>query len=360
MRNDLLTKTIKVLAFLVLLIVALYYARPFLIPLTFAGLLSMLLLPLVKKLEQKKWNRALSVLVAELLFVFSIAIIIGLLWWQLSSLLEDANSLEQKFNQKIAELQQFLSKKFGIPVKKQQEVLQGEGGRSKLAAMIASAFGTITSVLVNFILVLVYIFLFIFYREHLKTFILKLVPQNKKTEVTKTIDDIQKVSSKYITGLSVMIICLWVMYGIGFSIVGVRNAIFFAVLCGILEIIPFVGNLTGSLLTVAMTLLQGGSSGMIVGVIITYGVVQFIQTYLLEPLVVGSEVDINPLFTILALIMGELIWGIPGMILAIPLMGITKIICQHVEPLRPYAFVIGPANKKANTKWSEKLKKLFH
>jgi predicted PurR-regulated permease PerM len=110
--------------------------------------------------------------------------------------------------------------------------------------------------------------------------------------------------------------------------------------------VPFVGNLTGNLLAVLMVVVQGGGTGMIFGVLITYATVQFFQTYILEPLVVGAEVNINPLFTIIVLVAGELVWGIPGMVLAIPLLGIVKIICDHIEPLKPYGFLIGQEKKK--------------
>jgi predicted PurR-regulated permease PerM len=95
-----------------------------------------------------------------------------------------------------------------------------------------------------------------------------------------------------------------------------------------------------------MVIIQGGGAGMIVAVIITYAIVQFLQTYFLEPLVVGAEVNINPLFTIIILVLGELIWGIPGMILAIPLLGIVKIVCDHIEPLKPYGYLIGRDRRK--------------
>jgi predicted PurR-regulated permease PerM len=95
-----------------------------------------------------------------------------------------------------------------------------------------------------------------------------------------------------------------------------------------------------------MVVVQGGGTGMIFGVLITYATVQFFQTYILEPLVVGAEVNINPLFTIIVLVAGELVWGIPGMVLAIPLLGIVKIICDHIEPLKPYGFLIGQEKKK--------------
>ena len=84
-----------------------------------------------------------------------------------------------------------------------------------------------------------------------------------------------------------------------------------------------------------MALVQGGGTGMVLGVIGVYAVVQFVQTYILEPLVVGTEVNLNPLFTIVALVLGEILWGIPGMIIAIPMLGIVKIVCDNIEGLKP-------------------------
>jgi len=155
-----------------------------------------------------------------------------------------------------------------------------------------------------------------------------------------------------------MIVGLWIMYSIGFAIAGVKNFFFFAILCGLLEIVPFVGNLIGNALTVIVALAQGGSMNIVIGILITYALVQFIQSYILEPLVVGSEVSINPVFTIVGIIAGEFIWGIPGMILAIPIMGITKIICDHVEPLKPYGFLLGQ-EKKSNSSTIDKIKGWF-
>jgi predicted PurR-regulated permease PerM len=168
------------------------------------------------------------------------------------------------------------------------------------------------------------------------------------------------VAHQYLSGLSMMILMLWVLYGIGFSIVGIRNPLFFAVLCGMLEIVPFVGNLTGTTLTVVMALSQGGGGGMALGVLAVYLCVQFVQSYILEPLIVGAEVNINPLFTIIVLVVGELVWGIPGLILAIPLLGIAKIICDNVEGLKPIGFLIGESNGgKKETGVKEKLMGLF-
>lgn len=215
-------------------------------------------------------------------------------------------------------------------------------------------------ILTDALIVLIYIFLFLFYRSHLKKFIMKLVPADQRQNAEKVVQKASSVAYKYLSGLSVMILALWIMYGIGFSIAGVKNAIFFAILCGLLEIVPFVGNITGTSLTILMALTQGGGSGIIIGILVTYALVQFIQTYILEPLIVGSEVKINPLFTILGIILGELIWGVAGMILAIPILGILKIVCDHIPALQPYGFLVGEEKtKKKDSGILKKLKEKF-
>ena len=101
-----------------------------------------------------------------------------------------------------------------------------------------------------------------------------------------------------------MIVLLWVMYGVGFSLVGVKNAVFFGVICGLMEIVPFIGNITGTAITVISSMSQGADTNMVIGIIVTYGIIQFLQTYIVEPLVVGAEVKINPLFIIIGIVIG--------------------------------------------------------
>ena len=186
------------------------------------------------------------------------------------------------------------------------------------------------------------------------------MPEPDEAKALTIVNNAQQVSQKYLTGLSLMIMALWVMYGIGFSIVGVKNALFFAVLCGLLEVVPFIGNLTGTAVTVAASLAQGADFNMVLGILVVYSLVQFFQTYILEPLVVGAEVNINPLFTIIGLVAGEALWGIPGMILAIPLMGIAKIVCDNIEPLKPFGFLIGEEKKgRKSGGWGQKVKGWF-
>jgi predicted PurR-regulated permease PerM len=351
-QNSSLQRVVLFLLLAFLVIAALYYAKPFLVPVCFGALLGMLFLPLSLWFEKRGIPKALSILFCIIIFLTAISGIIWLISWQITDLASESTDIENKVKKMISEVQDYIRSNFGVSKKQQEEMLAGQAESN--GSFVTGLGSAVTGFLIDFILVLVYIFLFMFYRDRIKTFVLKIVPSQQKKNAETIIHNVEKVSQQYITGLGMMIGCLWIMYSIGFSIVGVKYAILFAIICGLLEIVPFVGNLTGTALAILMVIIQGGGTGMVVGVVITYLIIQFLQTYLLEPLVVGAEVNINPLFTIIILVVGELIWGIPGMVLAIPLLGIAKIICDHIEPLKPYGYLIGSDKKKRSSLFHKK------
>lgn len=349
-------KTLEILLIFFLVTAGLYYAKPFLVPVCLAGLFAMLFLPLTRKLEQAGMKRGLATGLCLLIFLTAILAIIALVSWQVTNLASDLGNIEDKANTIISQIKDFITRTFGISIEQQQQAIEQQSGN---ATGIISRLGTsLMSLMVNFVLVLVYTFLFMYYRSHIKTFILKVIPKKEDDNAEGALKDIEKVSLQYLSGMGLMILSLWIMYSIGFTLLGLKNSIFFAMLCAFFEIVPYIGNLTGNLLAVLMAYTQGGGMPMIIGILITYSLVQFLQTYILEPLVVGSNVNINPLFTIMGLVAGELLWGIAGLILAIPLLAIFKIICDHIPSLKPYGYLIG-REKGADKGLVEKLKGVF-
>jgi predicted PurR-regulated permease PerM len=361
MQQPYLAKAFRILGTLVLIVVILVYARPFLVPLAFAAILAMLLLPVARWLERKGINKVISILLAILLFLAFFAGLFVFINWQLSSIAEDASEIEQQAGALLQDIKAAISNTFGISPERQQQIVkqQQQSAPGKPGAMITGFLSGLGTFLTNTLLVLVYIFLLLFFRGHLRKGILGFVPKERRPGAGKIMSNTQQVTQKYLTGLSLMIMSLWVLYGIGFSIVGVKHALFFAVLCGVLEIVPFVGNLAGTLLTLGMALIQGGDSGMLLGIVLTYATVQFVQSYIIEPLVVGAQVNLNPFFTIAGIVAGEMVWGIPGMILSIPLLGMAKIICDGVPHLQPIGFLIGTEKKEKGGGLIKKVKSWF-
>jgi len=354
-----LKRSVYILLIISLSVCILYVAREFLIPIALAGVLAMLFIKFCNILERKGISRGFSVFISVFILIIGFGILVFLLSWQLSGLTENLESMKERATSFFQNFKQWLNKSVGISSTQQEKIIeqQGQGGPGQAGSMLSGFISGVFGIAINTLLVLVYLFLFLFYRSRIKNFILKLVPSENEARASEIISKSTLVSQQYLGGLAMMIVMLWVMYGIGFTLVGVEHALFFAILCGVLEIIPFVGNITGTSITLLAVLAQGGQSETIIGVIIIYMVVQFIQTYLIEPLVVGDQVNINPLFTIMILVAGELVWGIAGMVLAIPLLGIVKIICDHIPELKPFGYLIG-AEKKQKKGMLDKIKSL--
>ena len=308
-------------------------------PLSIGGVLATLFLPFCKWMEEKKVPKGIAALICLLVLLLTIVGVGALLGWQISELTNDFSLIKQKAIDTGNNIQKYIFNHLGISAKKQSQMLENE--QPSVTGIIQIVAGSLAYIFTNFILVLAYIFLLLYYRVHIRRFFLKLTPPSQRNEMEQVLYSVTHVSQQYLLGLTKMIVCLWIMYGIGFTIIGVKNALFFAILCGLLEIVPFIGNITGSILTVLVAAVQGASLSMLGGIIGTYGMVQLIQTWVFEPVIVGPQVKINPFATIIALVIGELVWGIPGIILAIPLTAMFKIICDHIESLKPYGFLIG-------------------
>lgn len=348
---------LKKISLIFLIVAGLYFAREFLIPLSLGGILATLLMPVARRLETKGIPKGIAATICLFIILLAMSFVLWLISWQISEIIKDISLIKTKVAETSLVVQQYIFEHSGISADTQWEILKNREG--SIASFLQNFAGSLFTVMGNLLFILVYFFLFLYYRGHLKEFILKLFPESEKGNMSSIIQRCANVSQNYLVGLAKMIFCLWLMYGTGFYLLGVKNALFFAVLCGLLEIIPFIGNLTGTTLTVLVAAVNGGSLPMLGGIVIVYSVVQLIQGWILEPLILGPQVRINPFFTIVALVMGELLWGIPGIILAIPLSAIAKIIFDHIEPLKPFGFLIGeleinPTERKVMRWWNRK------
>lgn len=347
-------KELRLSLFILSILAILHYGKDVLIPMAIAAVLAMLFVNLSNRLEKKGIPRWASALISILLFLSFIVGLAFLLRWQIQSFAEQFSSLKQNLQQLLASLQEWVEKQMGINQAEQKAIAEKQMSQNSEGSMIQEATLGLLGMVVDAILVLVYTYLLLFYRTRLKTFVLKIVPIEQRERSLDIIDSGSQVAAGYMIGLIKMIVILWIMYGIGFSILGVENALFFAILCGLLELIPFVGNLTGTAIAILGVTAQGGDTNMILGVVGIYMFVQFTQTYFLEPLIVGDEVNLNPLATIFGLVAAEALWGIAGLLLAIPLMGITKIICDRIPQLQPYGYLLGNEKKRKLSFWKRR------
>lgn len=357
-----LLKGVLIFLILWLFFAGIHYARTFLVPLAYAAIFAMLLWPIARKMESWGLNQKLADLLAVLLLVAVVVGVVSLLSNQIESFAKDFPQLKQTFLEKFNKAQEFISEKFGITEQRQQNLLeQGKGGASSAGKSFAAAF---FNTIAQSLLMLVYIFLLLLYRTRFKNFILQYVSDERKEKAHQVILTSAHVAKSYLGGRLLLMLILAVAYCTGLSIIGLEQAIFFGVLAAILGIIPFVGNVLGALPPLAMALINQGTTAAL-GVIILFTIVQLIENYLLEPLVVGKKVDLNAFFAIAIVVLGEIIWGISGAILAMPFLGIAKIIFDNIKPLKPIGYLVGEDqegdedSKDMSDKMVDKVKSIF-
>jgi putative heme transporter len=202
-----------------------------------------------------------------------------------------------------------------------------------------------TGFLAGFSLIMVYTFLFLLYKGKIKKFILMLFPEDKHNKIRQIITRIQDLAQHYLVGILIELSVLGMLNSIGLLIIGIRQPFFFGYLAALLNIIPYIGVLVGSLFPITMALIFKDSIWAAIAVTGLMSFNQFIDNNFLTPKIVGSHVRINPLATIMAIVAGGLLWGIAGMILFIPLLGILKIICDHIDFMKPFGYLLGDESR---------------
>lgn len=345
----------SILLAVILTSIVLYFARPVFMPLALAGILALVFMRPCGWLERRGLPRLATAVLSGVFFVGLVAALVLLINWYIQHFAMDLPQLEKKVTAVLNDTRQFLKSQWGL------RVPGGKSGKPLIdmaaaGKMTTSVLGSVIAVLIHLILIVVYMIMLLTMRAHIHRFFLKLVREANQSRIELVMRRSVEVAQEYIYGMIVIILYLWICYSIAFSVIGVRYAVFFAILCGTLEIIPFVGNITGSTLTCVMALSQGGGIHMVIAIIASYCIIQFSQFYIVSPLVMREQVNLSPLFTIVCLIAGELLWGIPGMILAIPCLAIFKIVCDEVEFLQAFGFLLGRAGKSGK---SLSIKSLF-
>ena len=329
---------------LALLFVTLSYGKFIIMPLAFAAFLSMLLNPVVARLEHWRLGRALSIIAAILLVLIFLAGIISLISAQFVQFAERVPEVTERLKSVTSEGIQFLEETVGLSQEQRTNYLeQGLGNLiDKSGSTISSVLGATTSTFTLMTLLPIFIFFMLYYREMYQTFFRKLFERNDgNSRIDEVLVNVQDVTQNYLVGMLTVIGILAVLNTTGMFLIGMEHAIFFGVFASLMAVIPYIGIIIGALPPLLFAFLLGDSLWQPVLVIAVFGVVQFLEGNFITPRIVGSKVSINPFMAMLALIVGGEIWGISGMILFVPLIGILRVIFEEIEELKPYGYLLG-------------------
>ena len=319
----------------------LIYGKFVLAPIALAFLFSMMLYPAVSKLEKHKWPRGVSIISMLLAFLVAVASVITALSLIVRRFLRNVPDMETQFQANIASFQAFIDTKLGLG-SSAADAVSNQLSLSELISndLIGKVAGSTATMIVTGILTIVFSFFMLYYRDRFKDFVHTIFAKKRHTSLHIMLDQIDDVAPRYLLGIVTVVSILAVVNSIGFVLIGVQSPIMMGVIAAILNLIPFVGTIFGFGIVFLFTLATQ-SINIALGVLIMFFVVQFLDNNVLTPNITASKIKLNPFFAILAILVGNLVWGVLGMFVALPFLAMIKIICDNTEKWKPLGELLG-------------------
>src|SRR5688572_2814227 len=328
---------------LALICVALIYGSDIILPILFAILLANLLLPIVSFLDKRKFNRPLSIVLPLFLSIVVMASIVYFLSSQIIHFMDDVPALRERLDEVTDSFQVWFRENTNITIRKQNQYIKDTVTDLKENApgLVSQTFASLTGILIYVVLLPLYTFLILFYRSNIKSFLISVFKNGSEQKVTEVLMESTTIAQKYITGLLIETTLVFTLNTIGFLILGIKYAVFLALLAALLNLIPYVGMLVANVICMMVTLVSSDSASNVVWVGIILLVVQILDNNFGMPLIVGNNVRINALVTIIGVFVGGALCGVPGMFLAIPALAFLKVIFAKVPGLNPWGMILG-------------------
>jgi len=321
-----------------------YFMRAMLLPLVLALLLSYLLVPLV---------RGLAVIKIRPLFGAAIVLIalISAIVYSVSLLSEPASGWIEKAPYSLHQLKQKL-----LPLKKPiEKVAQASGEIDKLTtteeeqakpqavvvkrSALAEAFFTqgpefVASAVVMFIL----LYFLLAYDGVFLAKIIRVMPRlGDKKKAVAMMRDVEDHISRYLLTITAINIGLGIAVGTTVHFLGLRNPVMWGVMVALLNYVPYLGALTGIICVTLGAVLSFDSLSYAMLFPASYLTLAVLEGNFITPFVLGRSMALNPILILISLAFWGWMWGISGMILAVPILATFKIFCDNIEPMAPIA-----------------------
>ncbi len=339
----------------------LYIGKSIIVPIIYAGILATVLSPLAMLLEKNGFNRVWAIIVSILVMLIILALLGMFFYSQIDMFTETFPKLVEKVSVTLNRFVTWSSEHYNVsPRRLKGTITEMEAevmnyGKSSIGATL-SIFGDILTLT---LLIPVYIFMILFYEPLLLDFVRKLFGKSNLKEVESVMISTKFIIQKYLSALMLEAAIVATMNSVALLMIGVDYAIVLGVMGAIINIIPYIGGIISIALPIIVAMATMPSASTSVVILIAYIIIQFIDVHYIVPKIVASKVRLNALVSIIAVLTGGTIWGVPGMFLSIPLTAVVKVIFDHIEDLKPWGFLLGdtiPAIRvmKIRTKDKEK------
>ena len=350
-----------ILLFLLLSFYILTEFKFYLAPLTLGVLFAYLLFPIANFFEKRRVPRIFANLLS---IIIGVSVIYGIgffFYKQFKVFLDDLPGLKQQASQNINTLFYRFERSFDIETgEMRQEVIKlAQGLFDSPGETWQGAFGATFNTIFGIGIMPVYIFFLLYYRDKFRDFILMLVPSNKHAVANRIVDEVNRVTIRYMTGVFIVVSILVVINSIGFKIIGLDHALMLGALAAIMNFIPYYGTIIGYTFPLLFALFIMDSPSYAFWVFIQFIIVQFTENNILTPNIVGSHVNINPFMIILAITLGGVVWGVPGMFIAVPVVTVMRVLGENIDELKPLGFLLGQSGTEEHSINTDKIQRFF-
>lgn len=318
-----------------------YIAKSIIIPIVFATIIAIVLHPVVNLFVRIRINRILAITLTLFLSFLLIAAFGTLLFSQASTFAESLPNLADKFTDILNQTVIYISGHFNLSHREITEWITKTKNELIGKLEIGQTIANVGSVVALFFLIPVYVFMILFYQSLLIEFFRRVFGKRHRNKVNTIINQIKTLIQRYLVGLLIETAMISVMYTVGLLILGIDYAIILGLIGALLNLIPYLGAIMAASMPMIIAINTKSSPWFALLVLALYLFIQFIDNNYIVPKIVASKVKINALASIISIIVFGALWGIQGMLIAIPLTAIAKLIFDHVQPLKPWGFLLG-------------------
>jgi predicted PurR-regulated permease PerM len=336
----------------------LYLTQSIILPIIYSTIIAIVLNPLVNFFTKRKVSKVIAITISLIIAIATTLLIITFLSIQMMQFSDSFPKLVQKFNQFADSTEMWASQRFHINkikihsmiLKKRAEFINNGG------SIIGQTIVSTGSKLVVALLLPVYVFMILLYKEHLIKFIHKLFSRKESTEVNDVLSSTKVIIQGYLDGLFLEAVFVAILNSTALLIIGVDYAVLLGIIGAIVNVVPYIGGIISILFPVIISVVSDTPSDAL-WVVISYLVIQFFDVHYIVPKVVASKVKINALISVIVVLAGGALWGLPGTFLSIPLTAIIKVVFDHIEPVKPWGFLLGVPPVGAPLVVNEKINK---
>lgn len=331
-----------------LILAFMYATQSLLVPLLFSILISISLFPLARFLERLRFGRAVAAMISVIVAIAVISLIGWFIIHQSIIIGKNASAITDKVLSVIEGAVVWGEQQFGLQraelVQQLQE--QGEKALSNVGGMISATFGSIGGVLAGMVMVPLFSFFLLYYRDFFREFFFRAFKSSDNAKVDATLNKVYDVVQNYLLGLITVMGIVAILNTVGLMVLGIEYAWFFGSLASLLMLLPYIGIAIGSILPALFALAVKDNAWYAIGVVAWFQVVQFMEGNIITPNIVGGKVSINPLMALITLLLGGMLFGLSGLILALPLTATIKVIFDAIPSMQAFGFLIGEPEKE--------------